>query len=558
MPHHHHHPEPLDLDNRAAQARPQRPLHDRAAALALEAQRAAALPPHTLMQRAGLAVARLARAVAPHAREFVVLAGPGNNGGDGFEAARLLHEQGCRVQVLWLPSDRPAPADAARSQQRARLGGVTITDLSLAPALDPQAWLSAVPAHALIIDALLGRGTRRAGPADRWIAALPCAAAPVLAVDLPSGLDGDTGQAAGPCAPARWTLALLTLAPGLFTAEGRAHAGEVWYDALGHTPQPEPTDAGIAWLECGAAMGRHLPALNHGHHKGRAGDVWVVGGATGMSGAALLAGQAAVQAGAGRVYLDLLAPAGEQSALPCPELLHGHRPDAEVLTRSTVVAGCGGGAAIAGRLGSLLAHSARLVLDADALNAVAADSALSEALAARSAAGLPTVITPHPLEAARLLGTGRSGDVQSDRLRAAADLARRWGVVAVLKGSGTVVARPGHPGVIVSSGNAALATAGTGDVLAGLIGALWARIAAHAPTRSRSLPAEPKHSWLDRADAGAPDLSAVGSAALAAAYLHGWVAHTQHPEGEAWPAGSLAQSLSAALEHWRRAGIQGA
>lgn len=535
-------PERLDLTAQHARAWPSRGLHDRACATALEAAQAARLPAHTLMQRAGLAVVRLARAVAPHTRQFLVLAGPGNNGGDGFEAARLLHRQGHAVQVLWLNSGRPPPADAAQSHRNAQQEGVPIDDIgagacpgSDAMACDPATWLSALPADALIIDALLGRGVSRAGPADRWIAALSAASAPVLAIDLPSGLDGDTGRAAPACVRARWTLALLTLAPGLFTAEGRDHAGEIWFDPLGTTPT-ETSVTASAWLERGTSLTHHLPSRRHRQHKGSAGDVWIVGGATGMAGAALLAGQAAVQAGAGRVYLDLLAPAGERSAPPYPELLHGQALDAAVLERATVVAGCGGGLAIANRLAALLTHSARLVLDADALNAVASDAALSAQLAARSAAGRPTVITPHPLEAARLLGLDRDA-VQADRLGTAGALARRWGVVALLKGSGSVVAAPDQAPVIIASGNAALATAGTGDVLAGCLGALWSRLAtsADAPT-----------------SAGVLTTGEIArSATRAAAYLHGWTAQHHHPGGEAWPAGALAQALSSALEHWR-------
>ena len=190
-----------------------------------------------------------------------------------------------------------------------------------------------------------------------------------------------------------------------------------------------------------------------------------------MGGAALLAASAALHGGAGRVLVALLGGTLDLDVRQ-PELMFRH-VDALQLEQLTVVCGCGGGEAVRAALPQVLAQAPRLVLDADALNAIASDAALAQALADRAPKAHATVLTPHPLEAARLLGTD-TASVQSHRLAAAEQLAERFQCVVVLKGSGTVVAAPNQAPRINPTGNALLATAGTGDVLAGLIGAYWA------------------------------------------------------------------------------------
>jgi hydroxyethylthiazole kinase-like uncharacterized protein yjeF len=289
---------------------------------------------------------------------------------------------------------------------------------------------------------------------------------------VPSGLHADTGHALGnACVTATHTLTMLTLKPGLFTAAGRDHAGVVWLDQLG---TESAADAPQSWLSGTSAAA----ARRHAQHKGSFGDVAVVGGGPGMSGAALLAARAAHAAGAGRVFVEMLDdPAMSLDALR-PELMFRrgwtHSAPA-VLGASTVVCGCGGGDAVRAPLPRLLSLAKRLVLDADALNALASDDALLTLLRARAGRGLASVMTPHPLEAARLLGC-TTAEVQADRLLAAQDLAARNLCVVVLKGSGSVIAAPGQVPRINSTGNAALATAGTGDVLAGWLGGRWAQI----------------------------------------------------------------------------------
>ncbi len=436
------------------------PLHSAAASRAAEAAALAATPPHALMQRAGLAVARLALAIAPHAQRVCVLAGPGNNGGDGLVAALHLHRAGRQVQVLRIGGAARMPADAADALQCARAAGVPIADGTAAAARAD-----------LVIDALLGLGTQRApeGEFAQAIALAQAGGAPVLAVDLPSGLHPDTGQPLGDAVVhAQATLSLLTLKPGLFTGRGRDLAGAVWFDALG-------VDAPGATAELAGAPA--LAARHHAQHKGSFGDVAVVGGAPGMAGALRLAARAALAAGAGRVFASALDDSAPLLDPAWPELMLRRQwwtAAPAVLSATTVACGCGGGDAVRAVLPPLLTHAARLVLDADALNALAADSALQTLLVARAARGRPTVLTPHPLEAARLLGS-TTATVQGDRLASAQALAARFGAVVVLKGSGSVVAVPGALPSVNPTGNALLATAGTGDVLAGWIAGLWAQ-----------------------------------------------------------------------------------
>lgn len=449
------------------------PLFDVAVTRRIEKIASMTLPPHTLMQRAGLAVARLAIAIAPHAQCIWIACGPGNNGGDGFQAAMHLHQWGKKVVVTWAGTgERNLPPDAEIARKGALAAGVCFTS-------------EAPTDFDFCIDAILGIGSTldpaRDGtaPIQHWLRLMARSSAPCLAVDLPSGLNADTGalQAINSGANytgsswsgARFTLSLLTLKPGLFTFEGRDSAGEVWFDDLSvDIPNTEPPSAWLLGADSVATRRRQ-----HNAHKGSFGDVAVLGGestvSSHMAGAPLLAASAALHAGAGRVFVSLLGDSCLTVDTNQPELMF-RSPDALDLRHQVVVCGCGGGEAIKAVLPRVLSATSRLVLDADALNAISDDSQLQTLLKARAARGYATVLTPHPLEAARLLQTS-TASIQSDRLNAASQLARLYQAVVVLKGSGSVIAAPGQTSRINSSGNALLATAGTGDVLAGMVGA---------------------------------------------------------------------------------------
>jgi hydroxyethylthiazole kinase-like uncharacterized protein yjeF len=258
---------------------------------------------------------------------------------------------------------------------------------------------------------------------------------------------------------------MLTLKPGLFMAQGRDAAGQVWLDELGEDPMAQPCSATLL----GQPARRIRP---HASHKGSFGDVAIVGGAPGMTGAALLAARAALHSGAGRVYVALLDPHGIQRDPFQPELMFRDL-DALNLKSTTVVCGCGAGHDVRAVLPKILATPSPLVLDADALNAIAMESPLKKLLLARGQRGRVTVLTPHPLEAARLLACSAM-QVQADRLKAAQQIAEQFFCVVALKGSGTVIAAPDQLPAINPTGNARLATPGSGDVLAGMIGAALA------------------------------------------------------------------------------------
>jgi hydroxyethylthiazole kinase-like uncharacterized protein yjeF len=441
------------------------PLHNVAQTQALELQAQAALPANTLMQRAGLATAQLAMAIAPHARSVWVACGPGNNGGDGLEAAVHLQAWGKHPIVTWLGSESKAPLDAQNAWRRAKAAGVTFAEQP------PQQF-------DLVIDALLGIGAQRApeGLMAPWLCAIQASTVPVLCVDIPTSLLADTGEWLGPKQPhhthgpnqaQRHTLSLLTLKPGLFTADGQDAAGHVWFNDLGMKPSPNPA----AWLQQNNAT---KPDRPHNSHKGSFGDVCILGGAAGMSGAAMLAGLAALHGGAGLVLVGLMDEMAEHAFTAAHPALMVRKPAELNLHTSTVVCGCGAGDGIHALLHNVLSSSKQLVLDADALNAVARDTSLQTLLKKRNARQKLTALTPHPLEAARLLNCSVKA-IQKNRLHAAQQLADAFQCVVVLKGSGSVIAGPHQTAVINRSGNALLATAGTGDVLAGLMGAYTAR-----------------------------------------------------------------------------------
>jgi len=456
----------------------------------LEATAQAALPPGTLMRRAGTAAARVAMDLGSDRPGPVwVLAGPGNNGGDAVVTAQVLRAAGMQVELALLAPPTAFHGDAAAAWAAASAAGA-------AGAAGAGAWradLVGIEAASMVIDGLFGIGLSRALPAQArdWVGRVNALACPVLALDIPSGLMADTGSVPGDCAVrATVTLTFLADKPGLHTRDGPDHAGRVLVESLGvgadaplrgstTAPSAESPSAEQGMLIQPRSFTTSLRPRARNSHKGVFGNLAVIGGNTGMVGAALLAARTALHAGAGRVYVQLLA-AGAPAWDPVqPELMLRFAPADLGLDAAVLGPGMGVDAPARAVLDAALSASHALVLDADALNLVAAQPELADRLAARAGRGAATLLTPHPLEAARLLGVGVA-EVQADRIAAACTLARRCAAHVILKGAGSIVALPPENGTggawfINPTGNPGLATAGTGDVLAGLIGALLAQ-----------------------------------------------------------------------------------
>lgn len=426
--------------------------------------------PAALMQRAGRAAAAAAVRIAP-AGPVLVLAGPGNNGGDALEAAAALAHAGLQVSILLFADPAQQPPDASQALARARASAARFEGG------DPMTTLAAAP-WSLVLDGLYGIGLARpiAGIAHSLIEALNTLDCPVLALDVPSGLDADTGAIVGPggvAVRATHTITFIGDKPGLHTGLGRDYAGLVEVARLDIAQRFYMPPR--AWLNKPGLFASNLRRRPHASHKGSFGDVMVLGGAAGMAGAPILAARAALHCGAGRVFAGFLdqAPAYDPGQ---PELMCRHAADLTLDGAALVVGpGLGMGAAAGDLLRAVLAAAAPLVLDADGLNLVAREPGLQNGLqAALSARTSPALLTPHPLEAARLLAC-KVEDVQRDRPAAARELARRFHAVVVLKGSGSAIARPDGELAVNATGNPALATAGSGDVLSGICGALLAQ-----------------------------------------------------------------------------------
>lgn len=437
----------------------------------VEREALARLPAGTLMARAAAAVAHEAERILrgmPPASTVIALAGPGANGADALLAALILNERGYAVQGCCLVTALPADRDARAVHERWH--SVHGPPLSLAQ-------LTAIDARqpVLVLDGLFGIGLARplAGEALAALVQVDARGWPVLAVDVPSGIDADTGAvvggANGSALRARATVTMIADKPGLHTGAGLAHAGRVHVATLGlHLTAADGIAIDRDWVRT------RLRPRAPDTHKGSFGTAMVLGGAAGMEGAALLAARAAQAIGAGKVIVA--SPEVRPFDPAQPQLMSRHlgsRPAASAFAGVTAMAiGCGLGLSTAAGawLGAALESTIALVLDADALNQCARDAALAAKLEQRQAQAT-SVLTPHPLEAARLLGTTTAA-VQGNRLAAAQALATRFGCQVLLKGAGTVLASPGGRWGIVRAGGPALASAGTGDVLAGAVAGL--------------------------------------------------------------------------------------
>ena len=417
------------------------------------------------MERAGSAAAEAARRLASDTgARILVVAGPGNNGGDAWVAAARLLESFHKVVVLDATGAAPkaAEARAARRAFAGRNGAIS------------REW-PAGPAPALILDGLLGIGLARDvdAPFAKLIARMNESGAPILAIDVPSGLDSETGRVRGAAVRAARTLTFIAHKTGLHTADGPDHCGVVELDDLGLGEGVDEAPHGDLLGPLDVAP--WLAPRRRNAHKGDFGTLGIVGGQRGMVGAALLAARAALLAGAGKVRVGLLSPEAPPVDPLHPEIMLAPVDDA--LAGDVLVVGPGAGRSPSATsvsmfersvLPAALASSRPLVLDADALNTIAFNETLRSEVSRRES---PTIVTPHPAEAARLLGRDTAA-VQSDRLAAALEIAQRLRVHVVLKGVGSICADPDGRWSINATGNPGLASGGTGDVLAGLIGAL--------------------------------------------------------------------------------------
>ncbi len=435
-----------------------------------------------LMEAAGRQVATAAmRMVTGVSPRVFVIAGKGNNGGDGLVAARVLLAAGWRVSVLLLGREADVSGDAAVNLGAARRAGVEIVPLDSTGVPGLRGVLAGTD---LLIDGLFGTGFRDAvvGLAAKTIDAINACGRPVLAIDIPSGVHGDTGAVEGPAVRATMTVTMGLPKIGLLLPPGAEHTGRISVADVGH-PQRLIESAGVrTFLVTRAMADAAIPHRRMDAHKGAFGRVLVIGGAVGYTGAAVLATRGALRSGAGlvtvgvpaTVYPIVASSVIEGMAVPLADhegaLAVEAADQIRDLAASADVVACGPGlsrlpgpAAIVRRL---LAECGKpMVLDADALNVLAGSTEMLRHARA------PVVITPHPGEMARLLDA-KTEDVQRHRLQTARTAAERFGVVVVLKGARTVVASPDGEAFIIPTGNPAMATGGMGDVLTGVIAGL--------------------------------------------------------------------------------------
>lgn len=430
------------------------------------------IPSLTLMERAGADALDALTTRYPGARRPVVLCGGGNNAGDGYVLARVARQAGLEVRVIALVEPERLKGDAAASAQKYLEAGSVETILAINDA-------------DVIVDALLGSGLNRPveGVFAEAIELVNLSAAPVLALDIPSGLNADTGARLGNAVKADATITFIGLKRGLFTAQGPEFCGEVLFSDLGTPAAPHatppatpyvaphaPIDAEVRLIRHGEVM-RKLPPRPRHAHKGRYGHVLVIGGDYGCQGAAILAGSAAARTGAGLVTVATRPEHARTIPLFRPELMTAAVSAAQdldgLLNRVSVVA-IGPGLGQSDWAISLFAKALQtrlpLVVDADALNLLAHEHQRRE----------NWILTPHPGEAARLLGT-TSAKVQADRFAALTSLREKFGGTVALKGAGSLIAGATGPVRLNRTGNPGMAAGGMGDVLTGIIAGLVAQ-----------------------------------------------------------------------------------
>lgn len=418
------------------------------------------IPGYTLMTRAGAAALRAARLRFPDASRWQIVCGGGNNGGDGYVVARLAANEGIVVSVLTLVDPQALRRDAAKAYADfAAEGGAVIP------------WNGELDAEAeLLVDGILGSGLERdlGGEYAKAVAAINAHAANVLSLDIPTGINGDSGKLLGSAVRADLTVTFVGLKKGLFLDRGSEYSGELQYDGLEIADECRANVSAEFRRIDDALMRSAFPPRPRTAHKGDFGHVLVIGGGEGMPGAVRLCGEAALRAGVGRVSIATAPSHAAILTATCPELMsHAIEGPADLeplLDKADVIAfGPGLGLSDwAKALFEMLAGDARpSVWDADGLNLLAESPGESKT----------RIVTPHPGEAGRLLQQS-TADIQSDRPGAVQALQKRYGGVAVLKGAGSLIASGAEPLSICTSGNPGMAAAGMGDVLTGVIAAL--------------------------------------------------------------------------------------
>ncbi len=423
------------------------------------------IPGITLMSRAADAAFRHLLDAWPEPGSLQVLCGTGNNGGDGYLVAHLAHKRGIPATVFQLGDPAKVGGDAALAREQALADGVRMVAFGEDP----------LTADGVIVDAMLGTGLGGdvREPWSAAIAAVNASGAPVLAVDIPSGLCADTGRVLGAAVRADVTVTFIGLKRGLFTLHGQDCAGAVVFSDLGVPPEVyAAVPAEVERLELEPLL-ECLPGRPATTHKGDCGTVLVVGGDHGMAGAASMAAEAALRCGAGLVRVatrpEHVAPLVARTPEVMPRGVDSGEDFAPLLTAADVLVvgpGLGQSPWSEHLLGAALASGLPAVLDADALNLIAAGRV-------DLTAGGERIFTPHPGEAARLLGDDSAG-IQGERFAAARRLQEKLGGVIVLKGNGTLIAGAGDL-LLSDYGNPGMASGGMGDVLSGVLGALLAQ-----------------------------------------------------------------------------------
>ncbi len=430
----------------------------------LEMRAANQLGADTLMKRAGAAAAELIMKRLEDAgveqRRVTLLVGPGNNGGDALACACELREKGAVVNVVLPGGRRPTSALALAQLERwTQAGGTTYDDPYMTEKAD------------CVVDGLFGTGLAKPITGDYLDAVLWFNERQALKVslDIPSGLNPVTGHWTGsyPGCSADVTITFLCVKSGLYMCEGADAAGEIVLNELDVSVPLSPLSV-IGTDE----FPRVLRPRVKNSHKGDYGSVAVIGGTDGMIGASILAARAALISGAGRVTLECRAEHAPHVDMVYPEIVFATKP-VNLEDFDAIVLGCGLGTSAEAKARVIEALNCQkpLILDADALNIIAADIKLQDMVLARRA---PTVLTPHPGEAARLLRRDTAG-VTADRVAACRELAVQTGAIVVLKGAGTVISMRSSRTWINPTGSPMLATGGSGDVLAGMIGAMFAQ-----------------------------------------------------------------------------------